>query len=245
MHSVPKGSETHFKVVIVSDQFEGVPLLERHRFSCAIVGFLTKSRKVNQVLDPELKGGVHALSIVAKTVKQWEQSGGTVPASPACMGTIWRLWLLTTNTKVEWQGKRNRRNELISLSRFCTITGNHWRVIQELQRRDKAVLQYSCHEEHRIMNYPLVTNNFEIENRSWIGKYNFNTLSGRCGLRGIIWGYYDLNDFSTSKSTKKFSGYLTIHIQLCQNSVWSRSCLPFALLTIRTVLLAILVHNTG
>lgn len=28
MHNVPKGSETHFKVVIVSDQFEGVPLIK-------------------------------------------------------------------------------------------------------------------------------------------------------------------------------------------------------------------------
>ena len=30
-HNVPDGSETHFKVVIVSDEFEGKRLLARHR----------------------------------------------------------------------------------------------------------------------------------------------------------------------------------------------------------------------
>lgn len=28
MHNVPKGSETHFKVVVVSKQFEGLPLIK-------------------------------------------------------------------------------------------------------------------------------------------------------------------------------------------------------------------------
>lgn len=28
MHNVPKGSETHFKVVVVSDKFEGLPLIK-------------------------------------------------------------------------------------------------------------------------------------------------------------------------------------------------------------------------
>ena len=30
MHSVPKGSETHFKVVVVSDRFEGLSPVKRH-----------------------------------------------------------------------------------------------------------------------------------------------------------------------------------------------------------------------
>nr|CCG34084.1 BolA protein (pfam PF01722) [uncultured eukaryote] len=73
MHSVPKGSETHFKVVIVSDKFVDVSLIDRHR-------------QVNALLNDELKNGVHALSIQAKTVEQWEKSGGKVSQSPACMG---------------------------------------------------------------------------------------------------------------------------------------------------------------
>lgn len=28
MHNVPKGAETHFKVVVVSEQFEGLPLIQ-------------------------------------------------------------------------------------------------------------------------------------------------------------------------------------------------------------------------
>ncbi len=30
MHSVPPGSESHFRVVVVSDRFEGLPLVRRH-----------------------------------------------------------------------------------------------------------------------------------------------------------------------------------------------------------------------
>ena len=72
MHNVPKGSETHFKVLIVSEKFAGKPLIKRHR-------------EVNTVLSEELKGGVHALSIVAKTPDQWD-SDPNVVKSPPCLG---------------------------------------------------------------------------------------------------------------------------------------------------------------
>lgn len=73
MHNVPKGSETHFKVVIVSDKFVDQPLIKRHRI-------------VNDLLQTELQNGVHALSIVAKTPTQWMESSKTVTPSPACRG---------------------------------------------------------------------------------------------------------------------------------------------------------------
>ncbi|XP_022195147.1 bolA-like protein DDB_G0274169 isoform X2 [Nilaparvata lugens] len=73
MHNVPKGAESHFKVVVVSDIFNDLPLLKRHRL-------------VNEILDYELKNQVHALSIVAKTPEQWEASNKDVEASPACRG---------------------------------------------------------------------------------------------------------------------------------------------------------------
>jgi len=73
MHKVPKGSETHFKVVIVSDRFANEPLLNRHRL-------------VNKILDEELKSGVHALSIIAKTPDQWESSSKVIDKSPPCRG---------------------------------------------------------------------------------------------------------------------------------------------------------------
>ena len=72
MHNVPKGSETHFKVVVVSDKFKDVKLIGRHRL-------------VNELLAQELQTGVHALSIVAKTPEQWDQNQN-VEKSPACRG---------------------------------------------------------------------------------------------------------------------------------------------------------------
>jgi len=49
--------ETHFNLVIVSDDFEGVSAIDRHRL-------------VNELFKEEMAtGGVHALSIKAKTGK--------------------------------------------------------------------------------------------------------------------------------------------------------------------------------
>jgi BolA protein len=72
MHNVPPGSETHFKVLVVSAAFEGLGLVDRHR-------------KVNDILSCELGGGVHALSIRALTPAQW---AGAQPDfnSPKCLG---------------------------------------------------------------------------------------------------------------------------------------------------------------
>ncbi len=50
-HSTFDGSgETHFRVLIVSDRFTGMPRIGRHR-------------AVNDLLADELKAGVHALAI--------------------------------------------------------------------------------------------------------------------------------------------------------------------------------------
>jgi stress-induced morphogen len=78
MHNVPANSETHFKVIVVSDQFVQLPTpLQRHR-------------RVNEILKEELQGPVHALSIVTKTPEQWKsmQESGNVEigASPNCRG---------------------------------------------------------------------------------------------------------------------------------------------------------------
>ncbi|XP_069508550.1 bolA-like protein 1 [Ambystoma mexicanum] len=72
MHSVPPGSETHFKVVVVCKLFEGMPQLQRHRL-------------VNEALKDELAGPVHALSIQAKAPQQWKEDP-SVSKSPACLG---------------------------------------------------------------------------------------------------------------------------------------------------------------
>ncbi|KAM9293942.1 bolA-like protein 1 [Gastrophryne carolinensis] len=72
MHAVPPGSETHFKVVVVSDAFNGKSLIQRHRV-------------VNELLKEELAGPVHALSIQARTPEQWKENP-SVTKSPGCMG---------------------------------------------------------------------------------------------------------------------------------------------------------------
>lgn len=72
MHSVPKGSETHFKVLVVSEAFDGMGPVDRHR-------------TVNALLKHELATGVHALSLRTLTPAQWEKDA--VPfESPACLG---------------------------------------------------------------------------------------------------------------------------------------------------------------
>lgn len=72
-HSVPEGSESHFKVTLVTDQFEGLNLVKRHR-------------AVNQILAEELQGGVHALALHTMTPEEWFQKGGQSPESPPCLG---------------------------------------------------------------------------------------------------------------------------------------------------------------
>jgi BolA protein len=73
MHNVPEGSESHFKVVVVSDAFAGEKLITRHR-------------RVNQVLSEELAGGIHALALHTMTPDDWFNRGGTVADSPPCLG---------------------------------------------------------------------------------------------------------------------------------------------------------------
>lgn len=72
MHRVEPGSETHFKLVVVSNAFDGQRLLARHR-------------TLNTLLADELAGGVHALALHTLTPAEWLARGG-VPASPNCMG---------------------------------------------------------------------------------------------------------------------------------------------------------------
>ena len=73
MHNVPAGSETHFKVLVVSEEFENEKLIARHR-------------RINRLLAQELAGPVHALAIHALTPTEWFERGGAVPGSPPCLG---------------------------------------------------------------------------------------------------------------------------------------------------------------
>ncbi len=59
MHNVPAGSESHFKVVDVSDKFEEQNLITRHRM-------------VHDTVKEELCSAIHALSIqVSYWIHNW------------------------------------------------------------------------------------------------------------------------------------------------------------------------------
>lgn len=72
-HNVPPGSESHFKLVVVADSFNGMRLIQRHR-------------EVNALLKPYLDGAVHALSMHTHTSEEWIAKGEVVPDSPPCQG---------------------------------------------------------------------------------------------------------------------------------------------------------------
>jgi BolA protein len=73
MHSVPPNSETHFKVVIVSDAFEGKRSVARHQM-------------IYKTLQEEVAGPVHALAIHTYTGAEWAQMNAQSPDSPQCLG---------------------------------------------------------------------------------------------------------------------------------------------------------------
>jgi BolA protein len=73
MHSVPEGAESHFKVVVVSEQFAEHKLVGRHRL-------------VNRALRQEFDDGLHALALHTWTPEEWLEKGGLAPESPQCMG---------------------------------------------------------------------------------------------------------------------------------------------------------------
>ena len=73
MHNVPPGSESHFKVVIVSSSFSGIKPVARHQ-------------KVNGLLKEELNNRVHALSMETLTEEEWVNRQGIITSSPLCLG---------------------------------------------------------------------------------------------------------------------------------------------------------------
>jgi BolA protein len=72
-HNVAPGSESHFRVTLVSRAFEGCTLIQRHRL-------------VNDCLKAELDGQIHALALHTLTSEQWAKRNQQTPDSPDCKG---------------------------------------------------------------------------------------------------------------------------------------------------------------
>ena len=73
MHSVPPESESHFKLVIVTDRFDGLRAVQRHQ-------------SIYELLAEQLAGPVHALALHTYTDAEWADSGAGAPDSPSCLG---------------------------------------------------------------------------------------------------------------------------------------------------------------
>ena len=70
MHSGPN-TESHFKVILVSDEFEDMKLVQ-------------SNRRINELLKFELENGVHALSLHLFTNNEWKDKEEYVKDSPPC-----------------------------------------------------------------------------------------------------------------------------------------------------------------
>ncbi len=68
-HSGP-GSDTHFRVLIVSSVFEGLNRVQRQQ-------------KVYKLMESELQSGVHALAQQTLTPSEWAKSQNPI-SSPTC-----------------------------------------------------------------------------------------------------------------------------------------------------------------
>lgn len=72
MHSGP-ATDSHFKLVLVSEAFEGLRLVQRHQ-------------RVYGLLTDVLAGPVHALALHTFTPAEWAARGGEAADSPNCRG---------------------------------------------------------------------------------------------------------------------------------------------------------------
>jgi len=72
-HGLPPEAEKHFRVILVTELFDGLSRVDRYR-------------QVHEVLKEELSSQVHALSLQLFTPSEWRQRQGATFSSPACLG---------------------------------------------------------------------------------------------------------------------------------------------------------------
>lgn len=69
-HHVPEGAQTHFKLIVAAEQFNGLTRIARHRM-------------INQMLHSEFEQGLHALSMHLYSIEEWQKHPEFIP-SPNC-----------------------------------------------------------------------------------------------------------------------------------------------------------------
>lgn len=65
--------ETHMNITMVTNSFNGMSILKRHRL-------------LNELMHDELHSGLHALSLHLYTPTEWKKRFEKSPASPICKG---------------------------------------------------------------------------------------------------------------------------------------------------------------
>lgn len=73
LHNTPPGTESHFKVVIVSEEFQDKMPVKRHQLVYAL-------------LATELREQIHALALHTYTADEWQSKDQKAPATPDCRG---------------------------------------------------------------------------------------------------------------------------------------------------------------
>ena len=73
MHSVPEDAESHFRLLVVSDRFEGLTAVQRHQ-------------AVYATLAEEMANHVHALGLQTLTPAEWQNDQLELIESPDCLG---------------------------------------------------------------------------------------------------------------------------------------------------------------
>ena len=73
LHNVEPGKESHVRIVVVSEQFEGLNLVKRHQL-------------IYQQINEELEGPIHAISLHTFTDSEWKDKNETAQDSPDCLG---------------------------------------------------------------------------------------------------------------------------------------------------------------
>lgn len=71
-HNVPDGAESHFKVIVVSNDFENMRPVQRHQL-------------IYKALNEEMKL-IHAIAIHPFTKLEWDKNNQSSSDSPDCLG---------------------------------------------------------------------------------------------------------------------------------------------------------------
>lgn len=73
LHNTPPDSESHFKAILVSDDFVQKMPVKRHQM-------------VYSLLTEEMQHSIHALALHTYTPDEWQERQQQAPSSPDCKG---------------------------------------------------------------------------------------------------------------------------------------------------------------